>query len=195
MLFQCRGKMKQQIFAILLGLLGLSAAQAGPETVTQDEDIQLRKLADRIPSNCRVAGTRDANGQPVFFWQHTFNDGTRDLVMATSLEGRLQGIRRVTYGGSQSLGCHFPLLAIVRGGAWGWHLAWMRMNKGLFYARMDGEAWVSSPPKRMSNADVTQVELSTINNRVSLGWLELTNNITIPTQMFSEDDGRTWVRR
>ncbi|MCB5186279.1 hypothetical protein LG201_13775 [Methylobacillus gramineus] len=188
--------MKHQIIGIIGVLIGLSTAYAGTEAVSDSQDeIKLRQMADRIPSNCRVAATRDINGQPVFLWQYTFTDGTRDLVMATSLEGRLQGIRRVTYGGSQTAGCHFPLLAIARGGNWGWHLAWMRMRKGLFYARMDGEAWVSSPPKRMTTADVTQVELLTNDSRVSLSWLELANNISTPYQMVSDDDGRFWSKR
>ncbi|MCB5190394.1 hypothetical protein LG198_06620 [Methylobacillus arboreus] len=190
--------MKQQIIGIIGVLISWStmAAEIGLDVVNQEEDIQLRQLAERIPSNCRVAGTRDANGQPVFFWQHTFNDGTRDLVMATSLEGRLQGIRRVTYGGSQSLGCHFPLLVIVRGGNWGWHLVWMRMNKGVFYARMDGSAWVSSPPKRMSAADVSHIEVSSVNSHVNLNWLEIRGDGSSSLhEMVSDDDGRTWNRR
>lgn len=190
--------MKQKIIGIIGVLIACSAAAAeiGLDVVNHEEDAKLRQLADRIPSNCRVAGTRDANGQPVFFWQHTFTDGTRDLVMATSLEGRLQGIRRVTYDGSRSLGCHFPLLAIVRGGNWGWHLVWMRMNKGVYYARMDGSAWVSSPPKRMSTDDVSHIELISLNNQVNLNWLEIRNDGTSALhQLVSEDDGRTWDRR
>lgn len=190
--------MKQQLIGILGVLISClaAAAEVGPDAAPHEEDMQLRQLSERIPSNCRVAGARDTNGQPVFFWQHTFKDGTRDLVMATSLEGHLQGIRRVTYGGSQNLGCHFPLLAIVPGGSWGWHLVWMRMNKGVFYARMDGSAWVSSPPKRMTNADVSLIELNAVNNQVSLNWLEIrTDGTSVPYRMFSDDDGRTWNPR
>ncbi|GAB7564601.1 hypothetical protein LG202_26410 [Methylobacillus methanolivorans] len=190
--------MKQQIIGIIGVLLSCSAlaAEVGRDVVNQEDDIKLRQLAERIPSNCRVAATRDSNDQPVFFWQHTFNDGTRDLVMATSLEGRLQGIRRVTYGGSRSLGCHFPLLAIVKGGQWGWHLVWMRMNKGVYYARMDGAAWVSSPPKRMSTDDVSYIELTSLNTQVNLNWLEIRNDgSSLLHQMMSDDEGRTWNKQ
>ncbi|ABE50466.1 MULTISPECIES: hypothetical protein [Methylobacillus] len=190
--------MKQKIIGfigLLMACCPAAAVEVGPDAVN-DEDIELRQLADRIPSNCRVAATRDANGQPVFFWQHTFSDGTRDLVMAASLEGRLQGIRRVTYDGSRSLGCHFPLLAIVRGGRWGWHLVWMRMNKGVYYARMDGSAWVSTPPKRMTTDDVSHIELVSNNNQVRLSWLEIrSDGSTSLHRLVSEDDGRSWERR
>lgn len=190
--------MKQHISGIVGVLISWSAlaVEIGPDAVNYDEDMELRRMADRIPSNCRVAGVRDANGQPVFFWQHTFKDGTRDLVMAVSLDGRLQGIRRVTYGGSRSLGCHFPLLTLVRGGSWGWHLVWMRMNRGVFYARMDSSAWVSSPPKRITSADVSLIELSAVYNHVTLKWLEIRpDGTSMPYRTFSDDDGRTWSQQ
>ena len=63
--------MKQHISGIVGVLVSWSAVavEIGPDAVNYDEDVELRQMADRIPSNCRVAGSRDANGQPVFFWQ------------------------------------------------------------------------------------------------------------------------------
>src|SRR5690349_3487806 len=82
---------------------------------------------------CAAAEAQNDSGQRMILWQHTFADGTHDLVMATSPNVTASGIKRVTFGGSTNDGCQYPALAIAHGDDWGWHLAWVN-NNGLYYA-------------------------------------------------------------
>jgi hypothetical protein len=81
------------------------------------------------------------------------------------------------------------MLAIAKGSSWGWHLAWFdRQKQVLYYARMDGAAWVSSPPKRLAIQAVTDVRMQIEQQQVSVTWRANGKSY----QINSDDEGRTW---
>ena len=139
-------------------------------------------------ASCAVAQVKEESGQPMALWQHIFADGVHDLVMAPSSNASASDIKRITFGGSTEDGCHYSALAIARGVGWGWHLAWGN-SKGLYYARMDGVAWVSSPPKRLAEAGATMVELQTTGEQVALTWQAASGQ---QYRAISADEGRSW---
>jgi hypothetical protein len=157
-----------------------------PESASQAAESPIQAETDGCPS----ASVQAPGGASLLFWQHHFPDGAWDLALAKDNPGKSNNIRRVTYGGSKADGCQYKALAIARGGDWGWHLAWVNSN-GLYYARIDGEAWVSSPPMRMTDQDITAVELQTSGQQVALVWQQK----AAPGKRYravSEDEGRSW---
>jgi hypothetical protein len=67
-------------------------------------------------------------------------------------------------------------------------------NASLFYARMDGEAWVSSPAKKFGNQTnkAGHPALLSIGEKVWLAWRETEANTNTVMGMFSDDGGRSW---
>lgn len=154
-------------------------------------------MPEKIDSDCAIAQTADAQGQPVLLWQQMFDDGAHDLAMARTAHGKLLQIRRVTFGGSRQPGCHFPGLAIARGGDWGWHLAWIMADTAagkpaLRYVRMDGAAWVSSPAKRFGDASAHNPDLIQQDGKLKLSWQQTVNGEQQDMIAISEDEGRSW---
>jgi len=96
-------------------------------------------------------------------------------------------IKRVTYSAADSA-CEIRPLALEKGGDWGWHLVWEE-DTGVFYARMDGEAWVSSPKKKIAISPVSQIEFNVIGQTLELRWLDEHGN---RVSRRSEDEGRFW---
>ena len=130
---------------------------------------------------CAAAEVTDSHGAKFSFWQHTFESGARDLVMAQSPDD----IKRVTFNNTQ--GCAYRVLAIAEGASWGWHLAWVDAQK-IYYARMDGEAWVSSVPKKIAAKDVSELHFSQSTGLLKLSWHAADGTYS----MQSDDEGRNW---
>ena len=139
---------------------------------------------------CAAATVTDSRGEKLTFWQHQFEDATRDLVIV----GSTNDIKRVTFNNHQ--GCAYQALVIAEGinqkERWGWHLAWADAQK-IYYARMDGEAWVSSVPKKfvaqnVSELRFTQSEDSHAKNLLTLSWQADGTSFS----MQSDDEGRSW---
>ena len=129
---------------------------------------------------CAAAEVTDSQGAKFTFWQHQFADGARDLVMAQSLTD----LKRITFNHTQSC---YQTLAIAEGQGWGWHLAWADAEK-VYYARMDGEAWVSSVPKKFAAQNVSELRFSQDKNVLTLSW-QAADGIY---SMQSDDEGRSW---
>lgn len=105
-------------------------------------------------------------------------------------------IRRVTFNrGQTDLACYFKPLAFAQGGEgaqyWGWHMLWAE-PQGLFYARMDGEAWVSSIPKRLSKLAAINPQFKLEKETITVTWQQVENGVTINMHAFSSDEGRSW---
>jgi hypothetical protein len=125
--------------------------------------------------------------------EYTFEDGTRDLALLRYGQGDIlpRLMARVSHKSRGANGCAYRQLVLARGGSWGWHMLWsMADDTGLYYARMDGDAWVSSPPKKLVPAQVQQFEWQIDDERLAVrfranggsGWQLRT----------SEDEGRSW---
>lgn len=142
---------------------------------------------------CPRAVAEGADGTRIEFRQHQFPDGGSDLVLGLPTANGMD-IKRVTYGGGKTEGCHHKSVALASGGGenqWGWHLAWAG-NQGLFYARMDGQAWVSSPPKRLTTADASEIKLQVNGSELLLRWHEQHGDGIEVYQAVSHDEGRSW---
>ena len=106
-------------------------------------------------------------------------------------------IKRVTFGRGQTKpACYFKPLAFVQGGEaekfWGWHLLWAESSSGLYYARMDGEAWVSSNPKRFTKLAPINPKFKLEKDIVTITWQQVENGLTVSMQAISSDEGRSW---
>ena len=120
---------------------------------------------------------------------------------------------RATFGHWVIDGCPHHGAAITSGGSatnwWGYHMAYFDGNDannsnktgisnntgpGLFYSRMDGEAWVASPPKKFgdNNNQAGHPALLSIDENVWLVWREIYGGKTSILGMFSNDGGRSW---
>lgn len=177
-------------FFLSWGFCFSSVIYAGDQPGNTDAFVEYQ-----LPSLCPIAKTLDVNAEPVLFWQHSFDDGVQDLAMAKPSMGEALNIKRVTFGGATSQVCRYKALAITRGGEWGWHLAWsVDGTSTLNYTRMDGEAWVSSPTKKLSkNAQGARLlTILTFEQQLWVVWLETNNKMNDIYAVLSNDEGRTW---
>ncbi len=144
-------------------------------------------LASGAELACRGAVTPQLQSEKnMRLWVHEFEAGKNDLAMTG--DAAAEDIKRVSFSAANSA-CTYRPLAIERGGDWGWHLVWAEQGKGVFYARMDGEAWVSSPKKRITSSPVEQLELKLMGQQLEIRWQDEFG------QRFnrkSADEGRSW---
>jgi hypothetical protein len=177
-----------------------------------------QKLADSSDDCGRIATTNKPDGSVVALWRHVFAGGERDHMLgeipaAPKLDPLLS---RATYGHWQTDGCAQHGAAIASGGEgvdwWGYHMAYFDGNDkkpGLYYSRMDGVAYASSPAKKFGNHQhqAGQPALLSSGDKVWLAWREIeakpmtAANVDSNTDnaahnimgMFSEDGGRSWA--
>ncbi len=141
---------------------------------------------------CAQASYKVDSNKTIHFWQHMFVGGVRDLALTDlpnneSISSR-SGIKRVTYNNRQNQACPYQVLAITQGVGWGWHLAWAD-SKRLYIARMDGEAWVSSVPKKIAIDHITKLQFIQNADTLFIQW-ETAKGVMYKVQ--SDDDGRNW---
>lgn len=117
---------------------------------------------------------------------HEFEAGKYDLAML--LGEQAPEVKRISFSGTESV-CAYQPLALERGGDWGWHMVWQEPGKGLFYARMDGEAWVLSPKKRITKSFVQQVEFQSDGQQLHISWQDAAGQ---QANRRSVDEGRSW---
>lgn len=101
---------------------------------------------------------------------------------------QVKDIKRITYNSATSA-CDIWPIALEQGGDWGWHLVWVEEGAGVFYARMDGEAWVSSPKKRIATVPASQIEFKVTDQILELHWLDADGK---HISRKSSDEGRYW---
>ena len=163
------------------------------------------KLADSSCECCRIALTNKPDGTVVAIWRHVFAGSERDHMMAEIPAANLEiTTHRATYGHWKVDGCPHQGAALATGGQgnqwWGYHMAWFDggndesgKDATLFYARMDGDAWVSSPPKRFGNKlkSAAHPALLALGANVWLSWIEKDANKTQVWMMQSDDEGKS----
>lgn len=156
-----------------------------------------RKILDNSCECCRISLTNDSAGNVVAMWRQIYEKGIRDHAIAKIDTKDKIILNRATFGGWKIDACPHHGPAIAKGGDWGYHMAWFDGgNKvGLFYARMDGEAWVSSPPKRFGNTNFqpSHPSLLSINEKVYLAWKEINEFGNYIVLSVSEDGGKNWL--
>ena len=166
-----------------------------------------QKLADSSCECCRIALTNKPDGTVVAMWRHVFEGGERDHMIAEVpvLANQTPLPKRATFGRWKIDGCPHHGAALATGGEgkdwWGYHMAWFDggnddsgKDASLFYARMDGEAWVSSPPKKFGkhSNQAGHPALLSMGGNVWLVWREIENKSNKILRMYSDDGGRSW---
>lgn len=129
-------------------------------------------------------------------WRHLFDGGVRDHAIAKISPQSSAVIHRASFGQWKIDACPHHGPALAQGGDWGYHMAWFDGGEkaGLFYARMDGEAWVSSPAKRFGSAhqQAGHPALVSQGESVWLAWKEISEQDSAIQLAFSADGGRSW---
>jgi len=161
------------------------------------------KLADYSCECCRIATTTKPDGTLVVLWRHVFDGNERDHMMAEIPKlGEAVNLKRASFGHWKIDGCPHHGGALARGGDgadwWGYHMAYFDGNDqkpGLYYSRMDGEAWVTSPAKQFgdNSKQAGHPALLSVGEKVWLVWQEIqTGNTKKVIGMSSTDGGKTW---
>lgn len=155
-----------------------------------------RKAGDASCECCRIALQPTTDNTVVALWRQLYPGGIRDHAIARLEPQAETRPQRASFGNWQIDACPHHGPALARGGDWGWHLAWYDGGDqaGLFYARMDGAAWVSSPPRRFGDADAQagHPALLALGEQVWLAWKELSEHGAVIRLARSADGGRSW---
>lgn len=165
------------------------------------------KLADSSCECCRIVTANKPDGTVVAMWRHVFEGGERDHMIAEiPKDYQAPVLKRATFGHWKIDGCPHHGAALATGGEskdwWGYHMAYFDGNDakpGLYYSRMDGVAWVSSPAKKFGNnaQQAGHPSILSIGNKpdgehVWLVWREIEGKTYKTVGMFSADGGRGW---
>ncbi len=169
---------KQLCKALLIGLLSWM-----PLSVIA-QDLSASSL-------CPVQEFHSKEGK-VRVWQQQFEDGVFDLVMAPVINDESPAVIRLSFAGSKEAKCHFPEVSVLKGGDWGWHVAWASTAKqAVYHVRVDGDAWVSSLPKKITPQLADQVLLSEKSGQLILSY-QLLNQSKLQV-LISDDEGRNFI--
>ena len=166
-----------------------------------------QKIADNSCECCQMVTTNKPDGTVVAMWRHVFESGERDFVIAEIPQDNAKPqLHRATFGHWKIDGCSHHGAALATGGEganwWGYHMAYFDGNDkspGLYYSRMDGVAWASSPAKKFGNnanqagrPAILSISNKTGDEHVWLVWREIEAKNTKIIGLFSEDGGRSW---
>lgn len=172
-----------------------------------------KKLADSSCECCRIVTTNKPDGTVVAMWRHVFEGHERDHMIAEIPQDNANPqLHRATFGRWKIDGCPHHGGALAIGGEnndwWGYHMAYFdgkdananqKSGPGLYYSRMDGVAWASSPAKKFGN-NANQAGHPAIlswgnkadGERVWLVWREIKAKNYKIVGLFSDDGGRNW---
>ncbi|WP_047550767.1 hypothetical protein [Methylotenera sp. G11] len=165
-----------------------------------------QKLADSSCECCRIALAGKPDGRVAAMWRHVFEGSERDHMIAEiPAADKMPDPKRATFGRWKIDGCPHHGAALAAGGDgarwWGYHMAWYDggnddagKDAALFYARMDGEAWVSSPPRKFGNMkkQAGHAALLAAGENVWLAWREKDAGKSQLWLMKSSDEGKSW---
>jgi hypothetical protein len=165
-----------------------------------------KKLADSSCECCRIALANKPDGTVVAMWRHVFEGSERDHMIAEiPAATRAPDPKRATFGRWKIDGCPHHGSALASGGEgvrwWGYHMAWFDggnddagKDATLLYARMDGEALVSSPAKKFGNMkkQAGHPALLAAGENVWLVWREKDAGKSQVWLMKSSDEGKSW---
>ena len=163
---------------------------------------QEKRLADNSCECCRITTTSRPDGTMVAMWRHVFEGSERDHNIAEIPKvGAKPEPHRATFGHWVIDGCPHHGAALARGGEganwWGYHMAYFDGNDkkpGLYYSRMDGVAWASSPAKKFGDNknQAGHPAILSSGENVWLVWREIKEGDYSILGMFSDDGGKSW---
>jgi hypothetical protein len=161
-----------------------------------------KKLADSSCECCRIAMTSKADGTVAVLWRHVFAGSERDHAMAEinrpgAGKPAKPAIVRASHGRWKIDGCPHHGAALALGEGFGYHLAYFDGagdKPGLRLVRMDGQAWVTTPPRRIGDPKKSagHPALLSIGDKVWLAWQERSSEGMEILTMASLDGGKTW---
>ncbi|HAJ70573.1 MAG TPA: hypothetical protein DCO68_00690, partial [Methylophilaceae bacterium] len=157
-----------------------------------------KKLADSSCECCRIALTNKPDGTVVAMWRHVFAGSERDHAIAEiTPDNKAPAIVRASYGHWQIDGCPHHGGALAYGQGFGYHMAYFDgagETPSLMVARMDGEAWVTSPPKKFGNMknNAGHPAIYSLGDQVWLVWRETVSGQSEIYSMRSLDGGKQW---
>ncbi|OIQ99344.1 hypothetical protein GALL_185810 [mine drainage metagenome] len=162
-----------------------------------------QKLADGGSVCGSISTANKPDGTVTAMWQHQFDNGERDYILAEipAVANQPPVIKRATYEHGKTDACAEGGSALAVGGVgmdwWGYHMAYFSGNlkkPGLYYSRMDGVAWASSPAKRFGNHQLQagQPAMLSLGDSVWLVWREVEGKNNQILGMFSDDGGKSW---
>lgn len=155
-----------------------------------------RKASDASCECCRIAMLPAPDGDVVALWRQVFPGGIRDHAIARLSPAAASEVHRASFGGWKIDACPHHGPALAQGGDRDWHMAWYDGgdSHGLYYARMDGTVWESSPQRRFGRveAQAGHPALLSLNGRVWFVWKEIDAQGATIWGTHSADDGRNW---
>jgi hypothetical protein len=158
-----------------------------------------QKLADSSCECCRIAITNKPDATVAVLWRHVFAGSERDHAMVEiGTDMTTPKIVRASYGHWQIDGCPHHGAALAYGQGFGYHLAYFDgagERPSMMVSRMDGEAWVTSPPKKFGNMQnqAGHPALLSRGEQVWLVWRErLVSGASQIIDMTSKDGGHSW---
>jgi hypothetical protein len=166
-----------------------------------------QKLADKSCECCRIATANKPDGTVVAMWRYEFEGDEHDHMIAEiPQKNEVANLHRATFGHWKMDDCPHHGVALANGGEgkdwWGYHMVYFDGNDakpGLYYSRMDGVAWASSPPKKIGDntKQASHPAILSISNEggaenVWLVWREIKDGKSSIMGMFSDDGGRSW---
>lgn len=131
----------------------------------------------------------DDEGNVVRLLQRKF-DGVHELVLLAGNATQQELKSRLTYDGTSDSTCRFRAVAVAKGSAWGWHLAWADANH-VYVTRMDGEAWVHVPPRCFALSGANSLKFQQSGDALQL----MVTSQQGSTTLYSYDAGRNWDAR
>lgn len=162
-----------------------------------------QKLVDGASACGSILTTNKPDGTVTSMWQHQFEGGEFDYMLAEipAAVNPSPVIQRATFGHGKTNACTEAGSALAIGGAgqywWGYHMAYFSgsvKKPGLYYSRMDGVAWASSPAKRVGDVQhhAGRPAILSLGDNVWLVWRELDGTNHQILGMFSDDGGKSW---
>lgn len=143
-------------------------------------------------ANCIIAKATLKETSLVTFYETSFAEGAWDLAILVGDDKHRVTFSLPNQNQTKEFICHYLSLAITQGindkEQWGWHLAWSD-GKTVYYARMDGEAWVSSVPKKIKVHGGYDLHFEQQLNSLTLIWKNADGSYN---KMVSDDEGRSW---
>jgi len=143
----------------------------------------------------------------VAMWNSVFEGGDHDYLIAEiAQKNEVDKLHRATFSHWKMDDCSHQGVALANGGEgkdwWGYHMVYFDGNDakaGLYYSRMDGVAWASSPSKKIGDntKQASHPAILSISNEggieiVWLVWREIKDGKSSIMGMFSDDGGRSW---
>lgn len=137
------------------------------------------------------------NGGVAVLWRQRFGEQEEDMAMAEFHASQPVQWVRASFAHTQPHACALQQPSLALGASFGYHFSYVAgtaHTPGLRLARMDGEAWVTSPAKKIGAqaALADAPALISQGERVWLAWRSVSAEGQHIDVMTSVDGGKTW---